>query len=361
MGLGKTVQTLALLQYRKEQGAENATLLVMPTSLIYNWEKEAGKFTPDLKILVYTGTYRDKNIELFKGYDLVISSYGIIRLDHEILRDYTFDYVILDESQAIKNPESNISHAVKELKSRSKLILTGTPIENSTMDLWSQMSFINDGLLGSSKFFKKNFLKPIEKNKDMDKVKKLYAIIKPFILRRNKGQVLTELPPKIEQIRYCEMTAEQEKRYEEVKSYYRNLILEDIDKNGNKNTQFTLLQGLTKLRLIANHPKMEDENYEFKSGKMKEVINTLESALAEHHKVLIFSQFVKHLTLFKERLDKKGIKYTYLDGSTKDRQAEVEEFQNNEEVRVFLISLKAGGLGLNLTKADYVFILDPWL
>jgi SNF2 family DNA or RNA helicase len=361
MGLGKTVQTLALLQHRKEQGVENATLLVMPTSLIYNWEKEAGKFTPDLKILVYTGTYRDKNIELFKDYDLVISSYGIVRLDHELLRNYYFDYVILDESQAIKNPESNISHAVRELKSRSKLILTGTPIENSTMDLWSQMSFINDGLLGTSKFFKKNFLKPIEKNKDVAKVQKLYAIIKPFILRRNKDQVLTELPPKIEQVLYCEMTAEQEKRYEEVKSYYRNKILEDIDTNGNGgNTQFTLLQGLTKLRLIANHPKMEDEDYEFKSGKMKEVINTLESALAEHHKVLIFSQFVKHLSLFKERLEKKGIKYTYLDGSTKNRQAEVEEFQNNEDVRVFLISLKAGGLGLNLTKADYVFILDPW-
>ena len=360
MGLGKTVQTLALLQHRKELGLHTTSLLVMPTSLVYNWEKEAAKFTPELKILVYTGTYRDKNIEEFEHYDLVLTSYGIVRLDFELLKNFYFDYIILDESQSIKNPDSHISHAVKELKSRHKLILTGTPIENSTMDLWSQMSFINEGLLGTYKFFKKNFLKPIEKSKDVAKVKKLYAIIKPFILRRNKGQVLTELPPKIEQILYCDMTAEQEKRYEEVKSFYRNKILEEIDSEGPKNSQFTLLQGLTKLRLIANHPSMEDETYEFKSGKMKEVIDTLEHALADHHKVLIFSQFVKHLTLFKKRLDKKGIKYTYLDGSTKDRQAEVEEFQNNEEIRVFLISLKAGGLGLNLTKADYVFILDPW-
>lgn len=360
MGLGKTVQTLALLQHRKELDVKNASLLVMPTSLVYNWEKEASKFAPDLKILVYTGTYRDKNIEQFANYDIVITSYGIIRLDNELLQKYYFDYIILDESQAIKNPDSNISHAVKELKSKYKLILTGTPIENSTMDLWSQMSFINDGLLGSYKFFKKNFLTPIEKGKDVTKVKKLYSIIKPFILRRNKEQVLTELPPKIEQTMYCEMTEEQAKKYEEVKSFYRNKLLEDIDVEGNKNTHFTLLQGLTKLRLIANHPKMEDEEYAFKSGKMKEVINTLEGALADHHKVLIFSQFVKHLALFKTRLEKKGIQFAYLDGSTKNRQEEVERFQENDDLRVFLISLKAGGLGLNLTKADYVFILDPW-
>ena len=360
MGLGKTVQTLALLQHEKENGASSASLLIMPTSLVYNWENEAKKFAPELKIFVYTGTYRDKNIEKFNNYDVIITSYGIARIDIELLQRYYFNYIILDESQAIKNPTSNISKAVKELKSKFKLILTGTPIENSTMDLWSQMSFINDGLLGSNKFFQKNFLKPIEKNRDEKKVQKLYSIIKPFILRRNKEQVLTELPPKIEQVLYCEMTPEQEKKYEEVKSFYRNKILEEIDLNGVGKTQFTLLQGLTKLRQIANHPAMVDEDYDMSSGKMKEVIYTLENALAEHHKVLIFSQFVKHLSLFREKLDKKEIKYTYLDGSTKNRQAEVEQFQEDDETRVFLISLKAGGLGLNLTKADYVFILDPW-
>ena len=360
MGLGKTVQTLTLLQSEKERGADNASLLVMPTSLVYNWEHEAKKFVPDLKILIYTGTYRDKDIAKFANYDIIITSYGITRIDVNLLKEYYFNYIILDESQAIKNPNSNISNAVKELKSKSRLILTGTPIENSTLDLWSQMSFINPGLLGGQTFFKNTFLNAIEKKHDEVKTKKLYSIIKPFILRRKKDQVLTELPPKIEQVLYCEMTSEQEKKYEEVKSFYRNKILEEIDLNGIGKSQFTLLQGLTKLRQIANHPYMTDTDYEHGSGKMKEVVHTLESALAGHHKVLIFSQFVKHLSLFRTELEKKDIPYTYLDGGTKKRQDVVDKFQNDDEIRVFLISLKAGGLGLNLTKADYVFILDPW-
>lgn len=360
MGLGKTVQTLALLQSEKEKEEGNTSLLIMPTSLVYNWEHEAKKFTPNLKIHVYTGTYRDKDITRFSNYDVVITSYGIARIDVDLLSKFYFDYVILDESQAIKNPNSNIAQAVKELKSKHKLILTGTPIENSTLDLWSQMSFINTGLLGSQSFFKKTFLKQIEKLHDEKKTQKLYSIIKPFILRRKKDQVLTELPPKIEQIMYCDMTDEQEKIYEETKSYYRNKILGEIEELGMGKSQFTLLQGLTKLRQIANHPYMIDEDYEASSGKMNDVIHTLEGALAEDHKVLVFSQFVKHLSLFKKALDKRGIKYNYLDGSTKNRQGEVEHFQQDDETRVFLISLKAGGLGLNLTEADYVFILDPW-
>lgn len=360
MGLGKTVQTLALLQSEKEKETGNTSLLIMPTSLVYNWEHEAKKFTPDLKIHVYTGTYRDKDITKFSDYDVVITSYGIARIDVDLLAAFYFDYVILDESQAIKNPNSNIAQAVKELKSKHKLILTGTPIENSTLDLWSQMSFINSGLLGTQSFFKKTFLKQIEKLKDEKKTQKLYSIIKPFILRRKKDQVLTELPPKIEQMMFCSMTTEQEKVYEETKSYYRNKILGEIDEHGMGKSQFTLLQGLTKLRQIANHPFMVDEEYDKGSGKMDDVIRTLEGALAEHHKVLVFSQFVKHLSLFKKTLDERKIKYNYLDGSTKNRQEQVEQFQSDDETRVFLISLKAGGLGLNLTKADYVFILDPW-
>lgn len=360
MGLGKTVQTLALLQSQKERGAANATLLVMPTSLVYNWEKEASKFAPDLKMFVYSGTYREKNVEQFANYDVIITSYGITRIDVDLLKSYYFDYIILDESQAIKNPTSNISQAVKDLNSKYKLILTGTPIENSTMDLWSQMSFINKGLLGTQGFFKKSFLKPIEKNRDEQKTQKLYSIIKPFILRRKKDQVLKELPPKIEQVLYCEMSEEQSKRYEETKSFYRNKILDEIDLNGIGKSQFTLLQGLTKLRQIANHPVMVEPEYDAGSGKMDEVMHTLKTALAGGHKVLIFSQFVKHLALFRKQLDTKKITYTYLDGSTKNRQAEVEKFQEQQEIKVFLISLKAGGLGLNLTQADYVFLLDPW-
>ncbi|MFD2246788.1 DEAD/DEAH box helicase [Pontibacter ruber] len=360
MGLGKTVQTLAMLQHRKENGAEAASLLVMPTSLIYNWLKEAEKFTPDLRVLNYTGTYRDKNIELFQEYDLVLTSYGIVRLDAELLKSYYFDYIILDESQAIKNPDSNTSRSVRELKSRHRLILTGTPVENSTMDLWSQMTFINPGLLGSKNFFRKEFLKPIEKQKDEHKTRRLHALIKPFILRRHKSQVARELPEKIEHTMYCKMTEEQEHAYEETKSYYRNKILTSLEENGAGNTQFMLLQGLTKLRQIANHPLMTDPGFEGESGKLKEVMRMTKNVVGKGHKVLIFSQFVKHLELIRRVLDEKEITYAYLDGNTKDRQKQVELFQTDESIKVFLISLKAGGVGLNLTAADYVFILDPW-
>lgn len=360
MGLGKTVQTLALLQSQKEDGATGATLLVMPTSLVYNWEMEAKKFTPKLKTFAYTGTNRDKDPEKFAKYDIIITSYGIVRLDIELLKAYRFNYVILDESQAIKNPTSNIAKAVRELNSRNRLILTGTPLENSTMDLWSQMHFINPGLLGTQSFFKNEFLNPIEKQGDQSKTRKLYSIIKPFILRRHKSQVATELPEKTENITYSTMLPDQEAEYEKVKSYYRNEILGNIESKGLNKSQMLLLQGLTKLRQIANHPKMIDEDYEGASGKLWDVSFMLDNAITEGHKILIFSQFVKHLTIIGDHLKSMNIDYAYLDGSTKDRQAQVERFQNEKELKVFLISLKAGGLGLNLTKADYVFILDPW-
>ncbi|QNE41364.1 ATP-dependent helicase [Hymenobacter sp. NBH84] len=362
MGLGKSVQTLALLLQRKESGAASgaATLLVMPTSLIYNWLSEAQKFTPALRVLTYTGTYRDKNVEQFQGYDLLLTSYGIVRLDIELLKTYRFDYVILDESQAIKNPSSTTSQAVRGLHSRHRLILTGTPVENSTMDLWSQMSFINPGLLGTQHFFRKEFLKPIEKGKDEGKMRRLHTLIKPFILRRHKAQVATELPDKIENLSYCPMTEEQQQCYEETKSYYRNKILQNIEEHGTASTQFMLLQGLTKLRQIANHPRMAHEDYEHESGKLREVVRMLRNVVAEGHKVLVFSQFVKHLDIIRHALDEKSLRYAYLDGNTRERHKEVVRFQEDEKLRIFLISLKAGGVGLNLTAADYVFILDPW-
>lgn len=362
MGLGKTVQTLALLLHRKESGESGgaASLLAMPTSLVYNWLSEAQKFTPALRLLIYTGTYRDKNVEQFANYDVVLTSYGIVRLDAELLKTYKFDYVILDESQAIKNPSSTTSQAVRGLHSRHRLILTGTPVENSTMDLWSQMSFINPGLLGTQTFFRKEFLKPIEKGKDEGRTRKLHALIKPFILRRHKAQVAKELPEKIENLSYCPMTEEQQHCYEETKSYYRNKILQNIEEHGTASTQFMLLQGLTKLRQIANHPRMADEEYEHESGKLREVVRMIKSVVSEGHKVLVFSQFVKHLDIVRASLDERDIEYAYLDGNTRDRHKVVTRFQETEELRVFLISLKAGGVGLNLTAADYVFILDPW-
>ncbi|MBO3698716.1 DEAD/DEAH box helicase [Roseivirga sp. E12] len=360
MGLGKTVQTLALLQSQKSEGAIQTSLLIMPTSLIYNWQLEASKFTPNLKVLIYAGTQRDKNPEQFANYDLVITSYGITRIDIDILNSFYFNYVILDESQAIKNPGSLIAKSVGKLKSRHRLILTGTPLENSTMDLWSQLSFVNPGLLGAEKYFKNEFQLPIEKKQDVQKTRKLNVIIKPFILRRHKSQVAKDLPEKIESVKFSEMSPEQAEKYEEVKSYYRNKILDTIESSGIKKSQLLLLQGLTKLRQIANHPRMVEEDFEGDSGKLEDIRYMIESALSEGHKILIFSQFVKHLTIVRKYFDDKGMSYAYLDGTTKDRQGQVDAFQNNKDIKLFLISLRAGGLGLNLTEADYVFLLDPW-
>ncbi|TDB63970.1 DEAD/DEAH box helicase [Arundinibacter roseus] len=360
MGLGKTVQTLALLQSEKEAGVQAPSLLVMPTSLLYNWALEAKRFTPELKILQYTGTYREKNTEQFEAYDLILTSYGIVRLDVDMLKTFRFNYVILDESQAIKNPASNITKAVMKLHSAHRLILTGTPLENSTLDLWSQMTFINPGLLGGQTFFRKEYLLPIEKKNDEEKIQRLFHHIKPFILRRHKSQVATELPEKVESVHYCDMSEDQEKTYEEAKSYYRNMILQHIEDQGMSRSQMVVLQGLTRLRQLANHPRMVDEEYLGESGKFKDVMHKLETVISENHKILIFSQYVKHLELFRQYLNQKDIPYAYLDGSTRDRQKEVESFQNDESIRLFLISLKAGGVGLNLTAADYVFILDPW-
>jgi SNF2 family DNA or RNA helicase len=359
MGLGKTVQTLTLLQGEKDSGA-GTSLLVMPTSLIYNWEMEASKFTPELRILNYTGTLRNKDIRRFENYDLVLTSYGITRLDAELLSQFYFNYIILDESQVIKNPTSNIAKAVRELKSRHKLVLTGTPIENTTLDLWSQMSFINPGILGSQTYFRNEYQNPIEKKNDESKSKKLHAVIKPFILRRHKSQVATELPEKVENIQYSSMTPEQERRYEEVKSTYREKIFKLIETEGIGSSRFIILEGLTKLRQLANHPKMIEPSYDGESGKLEDITHMLENAIAEDHKVLVFSQFVKHLELVRTYLKSKKIDYAYLDGSSTDRKQQVERFNNDKNLKVFLISIKAGGLGLNLTEADYVFILDPW-
>jgi len=357
-----TVQTLAMLLHRHESGEAQgaASLLVLPTSLVFNWLNEAQKFTPALRILAYTGTYRDKNPDRFADYDVVLTSYGIVRLDTDLLASYKFDYVILDESQAIKNPSSTTSQAVRQLRSKHRLILTGTPVENSTMDLWSQMSFINPGLLGTQAFFRKEFLKPIEKHQDEGRTKRLHALIKPFILRRHKAQVAKELPAKTEQLSYCPMTEEQAHAYEETKSFYRNKILRNLDEHGPANTQFLLLQGLTRLRQIANHPRLADETYTHESGKLREVLRMIRNVVAEGHKVLVFSQFVQHLALVRTALNERQLPYAYLDGATRDRPAEVARFQDNEDLKIFLISLKAGGVGLNLTAADYVFILDPW-
>ncbi|WP_293914341.1 MULTISPECIES: DEAD/DEAH box helicase [unclassified Sphingobacterium] len=364
MGLGKTIQTLALLQKQKEDtgedGQPHTSLLILPTSLIYNWQKEASKFAPKLRILLHTGTNRIKDNFSLSHFDLVITTYGIVRSDEEMLEKFYFNYIILDESQNIKNPASKSFKAIKSLKSRHKLALSGTPVENSVSDLWAQMHFTNPGLLGTFTYFQKEFVQPIEKKKDEERAKKLQSIVKPFILRRTKDQVATELPPKTEQIIYCEMTEDQSETYEKVKSEYRNALLNVNTEDKAKTSQITLLQGLTKLRQLANHPKMIDDDFEGNSGKFDLVLETLESVLHVGNKVLIFSQFVKQLSIFRTYFEEKGIQYAYLDGATKNRSEAVAEFQKNKNTKLFLISIKAGGVGLNLIEADYVFILDPW-
>ncbi len=364
MGLGKTVQTLALLQKIKEEqlesGISTTSLIIMPTSLIYNWLNEASKFAPDLRIQVHTGTFRNKDLEHFAEYDLILTTYGITRVDAELLKHVYFHYIILDESQNIKNASSKAFKAVKMLKSKHKLILSGTPVENSVNDLWTQMSFINPGLLGNQTFFQSDFVVPIEKKRDEDRARKLQALIKPFVLRRTKSQVATELPPKSEQVHYCEMSEEQSQYYEKVKSEYRTELLKSLEEGSFQASRVQVLQGLTQLRQIANHPELVDKDFEGESGKFGSVTGMLQNVLALGHKVLVFSQFVRHLEIFRQHFDDQGVPYAYLDGSTRNRGEVVKEFQENDELKLFLISIKAGGVGLNLTEADYVFILDPW-
>jgi hypothetical protein len=360
MGLGKTVQTLCLLQSLKEQGETLPTLLVMPTSLLYNWEMEAKKFTPQLRVMVYSGPQREKLQAQIGKVDLILCSFGMVRSDIDWFEKQSFSYVILDESQAIKNPLANITKAVQKLNAKFRLVMTGTPLENSTMDLWSQMNFVNTGLLGTQRYFKDSFQIPIEKKADGDQKKRLYFLIKPYLLRREKRQVAADLPEKMESITYCAMSEEQERLYDKTKSFYRDILLKQIKDEGLQKSRFSVLQGLTKLRQLANHPALCEEGFTGESGKMEAVLEKLETVLEQHHKVLIFSQFVQHLGLIRRALDERGIAYAYLDGSTSDRMGQVESFQKDDGQSVFLISLKAGGVGLNLTAADYVFLLDPW-
>lgn len=366
MGLGKTVQTLSMLlkdkQERGQEGPKKPSLLVAPTSILHNWYAEAKKFAPQLNIMIHAGTQRDRDIQWFGAYDIIITSFGTLRIDMDLFKRVDFHYIVLDEGQNIKNPGSQISRAVRLLRASHRLVLSGTPVENSVIDLWSIMAFVNPGLLGSLKFFRETYANPIEKEKDEAAAARLRAIIHPFILRRTKKQVATDLPDKIEHVHYCDMTDAQEEVYEKLKSGFRNEILESIQKNGLVRSQMLLLRGLTILRQVANHPAMVQNEYTDSSGKFEEAMRMLKNALHEGHKILVFSQFVKHLRLVKERLKQENITHFYLDGQTprEERQQLVNSFNKSNDIKVFLISLKAGGLGLNLTAADYVVLLDPW-
>lgn len=362
MGLGKTVQVLTYLQSLQEQASakKEAALLVVPKSLIANWQRESEKFTPSLKFLEYMGNFRNKDVSIFDEYDVVITTYGTMLRDIEILHKYKFHHIILDESQAIKNPLAKSAKAARLLNAEHRIVMTGTPVENNTFELWSQFAFLNPGLLGSMDYFKSQFANPIESAGDEKAAELLRKLVYPFILRRTKEQVALELPPRTERIVYTDMDSAQKKLYNQTRERYRAELLGLIETEGMNNARFKVLEGLLRLRQIAIHPALVDKKYKGDAPKFEILLETLETLQAENHKALIFSQFVETLKLVKKELDARKIKYIYLDGQTQKRQDKVDEFQSNPSIPFFLISLKAGGVGLNLTAADYVIHLDPW-
>ncbi len=359
MGLGKTIQALSLLQNEKSRGVTTPSLIVCPTSVLFNWEKEIQRFTPDLRFLTHAGLER-RRLKQFEDCDIVLTSYGVLRRDIAFVKDMEFHYAILDESQKIKNPLSQTAKAARLLRADYRLALTGTPVENNTQELWSQFAFLNPGLLGSLNYFKGAFAKPIEKEQDDGAAQQLRKIIFPFILRRTKDDVAKELPPKVESLYYCAMSDDQQKAYNRWRDYYRAHVMQQIDLKGLQKSRMYVLEGLTRLRQICCHPRLTEEKYHHDSGKFEALKEILENILAENHKVLIFSQFVRMLKIMCGHLDEQKIPYAYLDGHTQNRQEPVEQFQNDPAIKIFLISLRAGGFGLNLTAADYVILYDPW-
>ena len=363
MGLGKTVQALSYMHYYRYTTGKLNALVVCPTTLMFNWENEIKKFTPALSYHIHHGADRSKSKELFRETEIVITTYGTLRSDIKMLVDIPFDYVILDESQAIKNPASKVTKAAGLLRAKNRLCMSGTPLQNNTFDIFAQMNFLNPGMLGSIEFFRQEFSIPIDKFGEQDRKDHLRKILYPFILRRTKEQVAKDLPEKIETILYCEMEDEQRNIYEAYRNDFRDKILGTIETQGINRSQLTILQGLMKLRQICDSTAILNEQEKFPNHSIK--LEELGREITENisnHKALVFSQFLGMLALIREKLKELGVDHEYFDGSTSaiDREKAIQRFQNDENCRVFLISLKAGGVGLNLTAADYVYIVDPW-
>lgn len=363
MGLGKTVQALSYMLHYKHRDGKLMALVVCPTTLIYNWENEIKKFTSELSYHIHHGATRNRDREHFSRYNVIITTYGTLRSDIKLLTTLEFDYLLLDESQAIKNPQSKVTRAASLLNAKNRLCMSGTPLQNNTFDIFAQMNFLNPGMLGSMEHFRQEFAIPIDKFGEDDRKDHLRKLLYPFILRRTKEQVAKDLPEKTETILYCEMEDEQRNIYDAYRNDYRNQILGTIDTQGIQKSQLTILQGLMKLRQICDSPAIlnETEKLENHSIKLEELTREISENIS-NHKALVFSQFLGMLALIRERLDKNDVRYEYFDGSTSapDREKAIQSFQQNESIRVFLISLKAGGVGLNLTAADYVYIVDPW-
>ncbi len=361
MGVGKTAQVLALLETRRELRAAGKaigqSLVVVPKSLVFNWKEEATRFTPQLRVLDYTGTARDGNS--FADHDVVVTTYGTLRRDAGRLKDVEFDYVVLDEAQAVKNAGAETAKAIRLLRSAHRLALSGTPVENHLGELWSLFDFLNPGMLGAATVFKLAGGAARDPGKESREL--LAHALRPFILRRTKEQVAPELPSKSEQTIYCEMEPAQRKLYNELRQHYRARLLKKIETDGLAKSKIQVLEALLRLRQAACHPGLIDKKRSGEpSAKLDVLLEQLREVLEEGHKALVFSQFTSLLAILRDRLDSSNVPYEYLDGATRNRQARVERFQNDPDCRLFLVSLKAGGLGLNLTAAEYVFLLDPW-
>ncbi|MCA6449592.1 MAG: SNF2 helicase associated domain-containing protein [Chitinophagaceae bacterium] len=363
MGLGKTIQALSFLHHLKEENGSLKALVVCPTTLMFNWQNEIQKFTPNLTFSIHHGGGRSKENLADPAIDVIITTYGTLRSDIKQFVDVAFDYVILDESQAIKNPSSKVTKAAGLLKARNRLCLSGTPLQNNTFDIFAQMNFLNPGMLGSVEFFKQEFSVPIDKFGEKEQKDHLRKLLYPFILRRTKEQVAKDLPEKQEMVLFCEMGDEQRKIYDAYRNDYRDKILGVVENQGIQKSQLTILQGLMKLRQICDSPAIvkEEERFPNVSVKLEEIGREITENIS-NHKALVFSQFLGMLALIKEKMKELGVDYEYFDGSSTvaERERSIHRFQNDENCRVFLISLKAGGVGLNLTAADYVYIVDPW-
>ena len=364
MGLGKTLQTLAYLRFiRQSQPGLAPMLVICPTSLVFNWQAEVRKFTPELKVLALHGPDRHARFADIPASDLVVTSYALIRRDAEKYRGLEFDTVVLDEAQHIKNRQTQNAQAVKAVRAKHRLVLTGTPLENSVLDLWSIFDFLMPGYLGTAKDFRERYELPIAKEKNAEAQSRLARRLRPFLLRRLKREVAKDLPAKLEQVSFCELTPDQRAVYQQFIEASRKEILEADGPQGLAKSRMVVLTALLRLRQVCcdlRLLKLDNLNPATTSGKLDLFGELLEEVIDGGHRVLVFSQFVGMLTLLKERLAAEKIEYCYLDGSTTDRAAVVERFQTQAGIPVFLISLKAGGVGLNLTGADTVIHFDPW-
>jgi SNF2 family DNA or RNA helicase len=364
MGLGKTLQTLAFLRFVREKTPGTAPMLIVcPTSLVFNWVSEAQKFTPELKLLALHGPNRHQHFAQIAESDIVVTSYALARRDADRYREFEFDTVVLDEAQHIKNRQTQNAQAVKAVKSKHRLVLTGTPLENSVVDLWSIFDFLMPGYLGAAKDFRERYEIPIAKTRDAAAQKRLSRRLRPFLLRRLKKDVAADLPAKIEQVSFCELTTEQRGVYQQVIEASRKEVLEAVGAQGLAKSRMVVLTALLRLRQVCcdlRLLKLDDVNPATASSKLEMFSELVEEVIDGGHRVLVFSQFTTMLALLKERLTSDGIDYCYLDGSTKNRGEVVSKFQTNAAIPVFLISLKAGGVGLNLTGADTVIHFDPW-